>query len=382
VRMIFLIPSLALLLAGACGLAAEPVRTHDIVPEDYFDLIGLGNLAVSPDGSWIAHTESRWGTGKDGRSGDLWIVSRDGRERRRLTFDGMGPSGVVWAPAGPAGRGGPASPVIWFLGREDAGGDAPPRDGSRQVWRIDPAGGDPVPVTRAEKGVLAFAVAPDASCLYYKIAEDHSDEEWRDMRKRYADLEYGHGERSLHAVRRLDLATWRDEEALPADRVIWEMALSPDGRQLALITTDDNELIFKEGWSRVEVADLATGAITPVTDPDWRQDHPSPYGWLDDLAWSADGKALAFAISYDGYATRIWAAEHENDGWRLWTVTRPDPVNYDGGLVWRGAGGFTPSRTSRRAARVARPSSPTATAWSAPSVSTAAARTRPSSWRP
>ncbi len=326
----FLLTLVAVLLAvHGTAHAAAPARTHDIVPEDYFDLISLGGLAVSPDGSWIAHTESRWGSGDEGRATDLWLVARDGAERRRLTFGGLVAGAAVW---GPDGR------DLWFLGRDDAGREDPPRDGSRQVWRVAAAGGEPVPVTRIDDGVLAFVLAPDGRALYYKVAADRSDEPWGDLRKKFGDLEYGHGERSLHAVRRLDLVSWRDEEVLPAERVIWEMALAPDGRHLAMITTDDNEIIFKEGWSRVEVADLQTGVVTAVTGPEWRDGHPSPYGWLDDLAWSGDSRALAFAVSYDGYATRIWAAEAEGEAWKLWTVARPDPINYDGGLTWRGTG--------------------------------------------
>jgi dipeptidyl aminopeptidase/acylaminoacyl peptidase len=156
------------------------------------------------------------------------------------------------------------------------------------------------------------------------------------LREKYADLEYGHGVRDLQAVHRLDLVSWREEEILPAERVIWEMSLSPDGKLLAMITTDDNELIFKEGWSRVEVLDLASGALTRLTDQEWRADHPSPYGWLEGLAWSADSRALAFAISYDGYASQIWVAEQGRDGWPLQRIERPHPVNFSGGLAWRG----------------------------------------------
>ncbi len=111
---------LAAMLAVVPTLAADPTaRDHVIVPEDYFDIIGLGGLAVSPDGKLVAHTESRWGQGKEGRSSDLWVVGRDGTARRRLTFDGFGPSGVVWGPDG----------WIWCRGREDAGREEPPRDG-------------------------------------------------------------------------------------------------------------------------------------------------------------------------------------------------------------------------------------------------------------
>jgi dipeptidyl aminopeptidase/acylaminoacyl peptidase len=329
VRLFLVLACVAALAIPALADTAPPARTHDIEPGDYFDLIGLGNLALSPDGAWIAHTESRWGDGKEGRSSDLWLAARKGGERRRLTFDGMGPGRVTWSADGRE---------LWFLGRDDAGRDAPPHDGSRQVWRLAVDGGRPVPVTRVDGGVLDFALAPDGSCLYYRVAEDHSDDEWKDMRSRYKDLEYGHGERSLHAVRRLDLVSWRDREVLAADRVIWEMSLSPDGKSLALITTDDNELIHKEGWSRVEVLDLASGDLALVTGPTWRDDHPSPYGWLDDLAWSGDSGALAFAVSFDGYSSRICAAERGQDGWDNWVVTRPDPVTYDGGLAWRGKG--------------------------------------------
>jgi dipeptidyl aminopeptidase/acylaminoacyl peptidase len=104
-----------------------------------------------------------------------------------------------------------------------------------------------------------------------------------------------------------------------------------------MITTSDNELIMKEGWSRVDVLDLTSGAVTELTDQSWRDGHKSPYGWIDDLAWSADSRALAFAIAYDGYASDIWVAEEREGGWPLQKIARPDPLHYDGGLTWRGA---------------------------------------------
>ena len=42
-------------------------------------------------------------------------------------------------------------------------------------------------------------------------------------------------------VHKLDLRSWRDEVVLPADRVIWEMSLSPDGTRLGMVTTDNIE---------------------------------------------------------------------------------------------------------------------------------------------
>lgn len=316
------------LLAMTAGAMAG-TRDHVMLPEDSFTLTGLEDLAVSPDGLQAAYTENRWGDGKKGRSSDLWVVSTAGTPPRRLTFDGFGGSGVSWSPDGQ---------WLYFLGRDKAGRDAPPHDGSTQIWRLPRTGGVPVPVTRAEDGVAAFELSPDGLSLYYAVDDEQTDEPWGDLLKKYDDLEYGHGVTKLTEVRRLDLTTWRDEVALDAIRVIHDMALSPDGKRLAMITTPDNELIFNEGWSRVDVLDLASGQVAELTNQAWRDTHKSPYGWIEDLAWSADSRALAFSISYDGYASDIWVAEERAGAWPLQKITRPDPLSYDGGLAWRGTG--------------------------------------------
>lgn len=332
----FRLTLVAVVLAATCTLnapaapatAAEPRRDHDLTAEDTFSLTSLENLTVSPDGTQAAYTESRWGEDEHGRRSDLWVVATAGGPARRLTFDGFGGAAATWSPDGR---------WLYFLGRDRAGRDEPPGDGSTQVWRVPVQGGTPAAVTRARKGVDAFELAPDGRALYYTVGRERTDEQWRELLGRYDDLHYGHGVTTLSEVRRLDLDTWRDDVAMEAARVISEMSLSPDGARLALITSPDNELIFKEGWSRVDVLELATGAVTELTDQAWRDGHKSPYGWIDDLAWAADGRALAFAIAYDGYATDIWVAEQRDGGWPLQKIVRPDPWHYDGGLVWRGS---------------------------------------------
>ncbi|PID81925.1 peptidase S9 [bacterium DOLZORAL124_64_63] len=317
---------LALLLIAGLAVADTPIRDHQITAEDYFDLTILGNIAVSPDGQWVAYSESRWGQGKEGRSTDLWALRTDGRDMRRLTFDGFGAGHPQWNPR---------SDTIYFLGHRDDGAEKPPYDGSTQVWRVDQTHGL-VAVTRHDGGVSDFQLDPAGRYLYYKVDDEVTDGPWAELKKKNSDLEFGHGVRTLHALRRLDLQTWRDQEIFPADRVIWEMSLAPDGKAMAMITTEDNELIFKEGWSDVEILDLESSAVTTITSQQWRDGHKSPYGWLEDLAWSADSRALAFAIAYDGYASDIWVTERHDAAWSLDRVQRPDMVTYSGGLRWRG----------------------------------------------
>ncbi|MCB1184064.1 S9 family peptidase [bacterium] len=319
-----------LLLLVATGAAVgddAPARSHTIVPADYFTITSVGAVAVSPDGGRIAYVETRWLPGNEGKSRELWTVDRKGGAPLRLTFGDFGAGHPTWSPDGA---------WLYFLGRDEAGRDAPPHDGSRQVWRIRPDGSGLQAVTASARAIGTYALGPDGNTLYTTTSSPTTDEEWRDLRTKYDDLEYGHGVRRLHAVDRLDLTTWRTTEVLPADRVIWELTVSPDGGRLGLITTTDNELIFKEGWSRVEVVDLASGLTTPVTDAAWRAGHPSPYGWLDNLCWSGDGGALAFTIGFDGYPTGLWTAEFADEVWSLHEIARPDPIECAGGLAWRG----------------------------------------------
>jgi dipeptidyl aminopeptidase/acylaminoacyl peptidase len=306
------------------------VRNHDIEPEDYFDIASVYACVVSPGGDQVTYVESRWGEGKEGRQNDLWVLDIANQQRLRLTFDGFGASGPVWDPAGQ---------WIYFLGsNERSGEEKPPYDGSRQVWRVSATGGELFPVTREENGVSFFALTQDGRELFYITNVETYAEEWRDLRKKYADLEYGHGIADLNAVWRLDLESWRAAEVIGTDQVIRDIALSPSGDRLAIITVDDEELIFHEGWSRVELLDLATGERELLTEPEWRSDHPSPFGWLEHLAWSADGDALAFSISFDGYPSRIYVLEQGSAGWSLQQVSRPGLVNFDGNLTWRGKG--------------------------------------------
>ncbi len=333
-RGLVILLSVVLLLASSQYLpAAEndtPIRDHTIVPEDYFDIASLGSVTLSPKGDLAAYVESRWGEGKEGRQRDLWCLDIETRQRTRLTFDAFGAGNPVWSPDGE---------WVYFVGRDPHGGqETPPHDGSRQVWRVAPTGGALFPVTRVVDGIGAFELSPDGRQLYYTVAEQVYEEAWQDLRKEYADLEYGHGIADLDAVWRLDLEGWRDVEVLPAERVIHEMSLSPDGKLLAMITTADNETIVMEGWSRVDVLDLDSGELTVVTRDGWRTDHPSPFGWIEELAWSRDSAAVAFSVSYDGYAARIYVAESPATGWQLQLVPRPELVTFNGGLQWRGTG--------------------------------------------
>ena len=317
------------LITAAAGTAVAAVRDHVIVPEDYFSLVYAGSPAISPDVGSVAWIQSGWAGPGAGRKSELWITDLDARASRRLTFDLARPHGPVWSGDGA---------WIYFGGRWDRGEDAPPYDGSHQVWRIRPDGTGLFAVTRVADGVDLFELARDGRRLYYTVGQENHDDAWEDLKQKWGDLEYGHGVVEFDEVRLLDLSNWRDEQVLAAERVINFMALSPDGTRLAMQTTPDEETIFNEGWSRIDVLDLADNEVEHVASEAWREDHPSPFGWITEMDWSHDGRALAFAIAYDGFASQLWVADWRDEGVHLQRVSRPHPVSLQGAVAWRGEG--------------------------------------------
>lgn len=321
------------LLIAAGAAAGE--RTHRIEAEDYFSIAGITGIALSPDGGTAAWTESRWSAAADGRETELWAVDLATRKTRRLTFDAMGPSGVRFSHDG-----------RWiYFAADDV-------DGSSQIWRIAPTGGDATKITSVPDGIELWDIAADDESLVYTVSADQTDDEWKELRNEYSDLEYGHGVTAFSEVHRLDLGTWRSRLVFDGKRVIRSLDLSADGSLAALATTPDNETIHNEGWSTVEVLDVATGELTEVTASGWRDAHDSPFGWIDDVRMADDGRALAFTVSFDGFPTRVYTAAAEGGEWVLTELDRPAGVSVVGGSARWQPGSHTLLFTGDTHARV------------------------------
>ena len=324
------------LIMGAMQAFAsgESVRDHDITADDYFTIGVVTNCVMSPDGKYVAYTELRWEPPSEKRNLDLWVVEAATKAVRRLTFDPAADGSPEW---GPDGR------WIYFTsGRTRAGEDHPPYDGKKQVWRVRADGGAPFAVTRVKDGIHDHELSRDGRTLYYTIGEEDVDDEWKDLRKEYEDLEYGHGIVQFSQLWKLDLITWRSEKLIDEKRVIRSFAVAPDGKRIAMITTPNELLITNEGRSRVDVYDVRAKTVTTLPDKMWRDDAPSPYGWINAPAWSHDGNSLAFIVDFDGYPAEVFVAEWpastaKGESAVIQKVDRPDEVSVAGSHVqWRG----------------------------------------------
>lgn len=308
--------------------AQTPAREHDIVAEDYFSIGVITSARFAPNSRRIAYTEMRWEPPAAKRNTDLWVVDVSSKEINRLTFDKSGEGSPRWSPD---------ERYIYFTSNyKRPGVDVPPYNGKKQVWRIDPDGGEPIAVTRAEDGVGLYELSADGKTLYYTVTHEETEDEWKKMRDAHKDLKYGHGITKFSQVWKLDLSSWRTEKLVDEKRVISAMSVAPDQSRIAMTTTPDNELIHNEGWSRVDVYDMQSKKVTTLTPDGWREEHESPFGWLAEVVWSDDSKAIAFSVGFDGFPVRVYVAQWSDDESYLVDLKRPDGVSINGGsLQWR-----------------------------------------------
>ena len=252
-------------LLGPTFQAGETKRDHDVVPEDYFTIGSISTVAASPDGRFIAYTESRWEPPREKRNSDLWVVDTISKKTRRLTFDPASVGSPQWSPDG--------RHIYFTSNRKRAGEEDPPWDGERQVWRISPEGGEAQAVTRVKDGIGDYELSVDGEALYFTKTDEVIEDDWKDLREKYKDLEYGHGVADFSQIWQLDLENWRSKKLVDDHRVIIDFEVSPDRGKIAMITRPDETLLTNEGWSRIDIYDDKTGEVTTATPDGWRKGH-------------------------------------------------------------------------------------------------------------
>ena len=305
---------LIVLIFALPALAQAPPRDHQITIDDYGTLATIRELAVSPDGKFVAYTEARWDTADDLSKTDLWVVSTDGKGKpTRLTGNRANDRHPKWSHDGKA---------IYVLGnRKREAETKPPFDGKTQVWRVPVDGGDPRAVTKVEGGITGFDYSPKADALFYSVDATATDNDDFTKLRTKTKLDYGHGTRKVSEIHRLDLQSWRSEKLLAEGRYVREFAATQDGKRIAMVSCIDDTVIKSEGESRVDIWE-AGKVVSPPTDV-YRAKAASPHAWLEGLAWSPDGTKLAFCAIFDAYPAEIIAHSFQSGKWLGKRMERP-----------------------------------------------------------
>jgi dipeptidyl aminopeptidase/acylaminoacyl peptidase len=236
----------SLMLWSPVALAARDETRRLFQPADVHALFDVSDLAISPEGDWVAYSVETADLDEDRYSSDLYMVSWDGQTRVRLTHtEKYSETHPRFSPDGKY--------LAFVASRGDEGDEKSPKS-KAQVWLLDRAGGEAQRVTELPGGVSDFEWAPGGQRLVLVSGDPHPDEVETEEAGGSEPEEKKSNTPSPIVVKRYHFK--RDWEGFLEDR-----------------------------YERLYLFDLATRKATLLTEGAFDSNQP---------AWSPDGKWIAF----------------------------------------------------------------------------------------
>lgn len=256
----------------AAGEAAEWKWTAEAV----VDTVGVGNVALSPDGTSIVFTRTRWRPA-DAKPGpafaNLWRVAFGGGEPQRLTTADAEDQRPRFSPD--ASR-------IAFLSRRG-------ESAKTRVWILPTTGGEAEALTDEKTDVSAFEWSPDGKSIAY-VAVDLKSEDKEKDEKAGKDAVVVDQDLRPRRLWTEDVASKKAEKlASLGDLSAWDFDWAPDGAALVASVTERNRTDDSYMLRRIVVLPLKgeRRELVPVL------------GKVGDLAWSKGGKTIAWLAGVD-----------------------------------------------------------------------------------
>jgi len=277
-----------------------------LTPEDIYNITLVSDAQISPDGRYVAYTQTILDKEKNDYRSSIFVVPVDGGTPRRFTSADARDSFPRWSPDGSR---------IAFLSN---------RSGKSQVWTISVDGGEATQVTDLPEGVTFFAWSPDGSTLALvskteaaqleKRDEDEGEEEKSDVvritRIRFrADGVSGFLDDKHTHIWCVPAAGGDPWQVTSGDfNDAWPV-WSPGGHEIAFVSnrTEDREFnTVSEIWAVParggEARPIATGNDADFGRPVWSVDgaaiafaghrQPESGGAIDSQVWVADGGTI------------------------------------------------------------------------------------------
>lgn len=292
-----------------------------VTADDILRLRGASHPRISPDGTRIVFVVKHVGDRNDYRT-NLWIADTDGGAPRPLTH-GNTDGRPHWSPDGRR---------IAFVRSKDKG--------RPQIWLLPVDGGEAAPLTDfAEGSIAGLRWSPDGTRLgvvyraqapeWTKAAAQEREQQGRSDPPRVIDDPWyrldgdGYFGAQRFALYVVDAASGAHRMLYDGDRTgqfHWDWA--PDGRRIALATNRDPAGHMKDWTAEILVLDADKGTLRRVPG--------LPAGGKSAVAWSPDGKSLAWAGLLDEDGT------HSTDNIQLFVsdVTKGGARNVLDGTDW------------------------------------------------
>ncbi len=256
------------LLVAALLLAQAPPSPPTI--EQSLALKTIAAPRISPDGRWIAWTETSTDWDQNAYITQVWVAQRETGERWQLTQAKKSSTAPAWSPD---------SKLIAF------GSD---RDGKRQIYLIPPAGGEARAITASETPVGDFHWSPDGKSIAYAAPEAESQAK-KDRKDKYGEFEIVENDYTNAALWIVPVEGGAKAQQLtrPADFHVVSFDWSPDGSRIVISAAKDPDLSHRD-TTDLYIATVAGKSVQPLLSAPGIENSPK---------WSPDGREIAYVRS-------------------------------------------------------------------------------------
>ena len=343
------------LIFASAQAADKPRLTLD----EFFNYVAFTDVKLSPDGESVVIVTDRADWDQNIFREDLWLYRDGGRGADNLTqFTHSGhDSKPQWSPDGRwiaflSKR--PAMASDASLDKDKGKENDKDRDKDKdkdkdsriaQLFLISAAGGESFPVTQGDEKVHAFAWSADSSTLYFATRTPWTKQQKEAYEKHWKDVvEYRAAERGdqVFSVSLADAIARRttagsapaDNSGKASDATPWaralastpwriqQMAVAPDGRQVAFVTESVSQRSEKVEESEIYSLDLGVAS----SDQSPRQlTHNEAIE--QDIHWSNDSRHVFFQVDsgsvegkYRDTQTRLYWVDADRGEVQRWAA--------------------------------------------------------------
>lgn len=199
--------------------SSSPAQRRPWTVEDVLALESVRQVAISPDGEWVAYVVAHRDLEENENLSDLWLVPAQGGEPFQLTRGDHSAQSAMWSPDG-----------SWLAFLSD-------RDSTTQVYGIRPSGGEAWAVSAWEPGIDEFRLSPDGQWIAFTAHPEptDADEELEERRGRPMvwDSAYAKDWTHLWVARLEDGRAVEPQRTTPDGSSIGGFVWSPDADRLA-----------------------------------------------------------------------------------------------------------------------------------------------------